>query len=148
MEGLDEKLPDFWHRFERAATKRIGVGWNAAPADDAKAFGVCGGFDSGAGFVEHGGRDKREANRKHFGERNTLLLGTSAKEGLRQRSEQAGAVTAGAVGIDAAAVGEALQGRQSVLDDVVAGSAAEAGNEACAAGVVVGVAPIGMTTPS
>jgi len=32
VERLDEKLPDFGHRFERAAAERIGVGGNAAPA--------------------------------------------------------------------------------------------------------------------
>jgi hypothetical protein len=42
-------------------------------------------------------------------------------------------------------MGEALEGGQSMLDNVVAGGAAEAGDEAGAAGIVVGVAPVGMT---
>src|SRR5882757_5338909 len=142
MEKFDEKLPDFRHRFERAAAERIGVGRNAAPADDAEALGVGGGFDGGAGFVEHGGRDKREADGEHLREFNSLLLGASAEESLRKRSEQAGA--AGTVGINASTVGEALQGRQCMLDNVVARSATEAGNETGAAGVVIGMAPIGM----
>ncbi len=108
MEGLDEKLPDFWHRLERAAAERISVGGNAAPADDAEAFGVGSGFDGGAGFVEHGGRDKREADGEHFGQFNSLLLSASAEESLRKRSKQSGAIAAGTVGINASTVGEAL----------------------------------------
>jgi hypothetical protein len=108
MEWLDEELPDFRHRFERAAAERIGVGRNAAPADDAEALGVGSGFDGGAGFVEHEGRDERKSDGKQFGEFNSLLLGAGAEEGLRERSEKACAVAAGAVGVDAATVREAL----------------------------------------
>src|SRR6266478_5345888 len=95
-------------------------------------------------FLEHGGRDKREADGKHFGKRNALLLSAGAEKSLGKRSEQTGAVAAGAVGINASTVGEALQGCQCVLYDIVAWSAAEAGNETGAAGVVIGMAPIGM----
>lgn len=108
VERLDEKLPDFGHRFERAAAERIGVGGNAAPADNAEALGVGGGFDGGAGFVEGGGRDKREADCKDFGEFDSLLLGAGAEERMRKRCKKTGAVAAGTVGVDAAAVGEAL----------------------------------------
>jgi hypothetical protein len=71
-------------------------------------------------------------------------LSAGAEEGLWERSEQTGAVAAGAVGVDTSAVGEAFQCGQSKLDNVVAGSATEAGDEASTAGVVVRVAPVGM----
>jgi hypothetical protein len=45
-------------------------------------------------------------------------------------------------------VGEALQSRQSKLDNVVTGGTTEAGNKARTAGVVVWVAPVGVTTQS
>src|SRR5260370_40608374 len=148
VEWFYEELPDFWHRLECAAAKRICVGRNAAPADDAEALGVCGGLNCRAGFVNLGGWKKSEADCEHFGQVGSRLLSASAEEGLRKRREQSGTVTAGAVGIDAAAVGEALQGRQSVLDNVVAGRAAKPSHEAAAAGAVVRVAPIGMTSAS
>ncbi len=114
--------------------------------DDAEALGVGGRFDGGAGFVEDGRGDKSEANSEHFREFNSLLLCASAEKTLGERSEQACAVAAGTIGINAAAVGEALKRGQSMLNNVVTGSAAKAGDETGAAGVVVGVAPIGMTT--
>ena len=144
MERLDEELPDFRHGFEGAAAERIGIHGNAAPAENAEALGVGGGFDGGASFLGFGGEEKREANGEDFGQLDALLLRARAEEGLGERSEQAGAVAAGAIGVDSTAVGEALEGGQSMLDDLVAGGAAEAGDEAGAAGVVVRVAPVGM----
>src|SRR6266478_676347 len=108
MESFDEKLPNLWHRFEGAAAQRMRVCRNAAPANDAEALGVRSGFDGSAGFVEHGGRKKGEAHREHFGELNSLLLRTGTEEWLRKRSEQTGAVAAGAVGVNSSTVGEAL----------------------------------------
>ncbi len=71
-------------------------------------------------------------------------MSARAEEGLWERSEQTGAVAACSIGINAAAMGEAFQGGQSKLDNVVAGSATEAGDEASTAGVVVRVAPVGV----
>src|SRR5260370_20970416 len=101
----------------------MGVHRHEAPADDAEAFGVRGRFNGGAGFVDDGRRKKGEADGEHFWQLNSLLLSAGAEEGLWERSEQAGTVAAGAIGIDATAVGEAFQGGQSKLDDGVAGSA-------------------------
>src|SRR5439155_8805355 len=148
MEWFDEKLPNLGHRFKRAAAQRIGIHRHAAPSDDAEALGACGGFHGGAGLVDDGGRKKGKANREHFGQVNSLLLRAGAEKGLRERSEQAGAVAAGSIRVDSSAVGEALQSCQSKLDNVIAGSPTEAGNETCTAGVVVWVAPVGVTTPS
>src|SRR5216683_1553240 len=144
MEGFDEELPNFGHGFQRAAAQRIGVHGHAAPSDDAKTLGVRGGFNGGASFVDDRRRKKSEADGKHFWQRNSLLLSARAEEGLWERSEQTGAVAAGAVGVDTSAVGEAFQRGQSKLDNVVAGGTTEAGDEASTAGVVVRVAPVGM----
>jgi hypothetical protein len=144
MEWFNKKLPNFGHRFQRSAAQRIGVHGHAAPADDAEAFGVCGGFNGGAGFVDDGGRKKGEADREHLGQINSLFLSAGTEESLWERSEQTSTVAAGAIGVNSSAVGEALQSRQSKLDNVVARSATEAGNESCTAGVVVRVAPVGV----
>jgi hypothetical protein len=108
VERLDEKLPDLGHGFESAAAQRIGVHGNAAPADDAETLGVRGSFDRGAGIVNLGRRKKGEADCERFGEFNSLLQSAGTEEGLRERSEQTGAIAAGAVGIDTTTVGEAL----------------------------------------
>lgn len=144
MERLDEELPDFRHGFEGAAAEGIGVHGNATPAENAEALGVGGGFDGGAGFGGFRGGEKREADGELFGQFNAKFLRAGTEVGLWKRSQEAGAIAAGSIGVDSAAMGEALEGGQSVLDYVIAGSAAEAGDEAGAAGVVVGVAPVGM----
>jgi hypothetical protein len=108
MKGLDEKLPNFRHGFKSTAAQGIGVYRNAAPADDAEALGVRGGFNGRAGFVNHGGGKKSEADGERFGEFNSLLLSAGAEESLGERSEQSGAVAAGSVRVDSASVGETL----------------------------------------
>jgi hypothetical protein len=108
MKWLDEKLPNFGHRFQSAATQRIGIHGHAAPADDAQALGARGEFNGGAGFVNGGRRKKGKTDREHFRQVNSLLLSASAEKGLRERSEQTGAVAAGSVGVDSATVSEAL----------------------------------------
>jgi len=72
-------------------------------------------------------------------------LSAGAEKRLWERCEQTGAIAASAIRVHSSAVGEALQSVQSKLDDVVAGSRAEAGDKSCAASIVVRVAPIGMT---
>jgi hypothetical protein len=108
MEGFDKKLPNFGHRFESAAAQRIGIHWDPAPSDDAQPLGVRRGFNGRAGILHHGSRQKGKADREPFGQLNSLLLGAGTEEGLRERSEQTGAVTAGAIRVDSTAVGEAL----------------------------------------
>jgi hypothetical protein len=144
MERFNKKLPNFGHGFQRTAAQRIGVDGHTAPPNDAKTLGVGGGFNGGTGFVDDGRRKKSDADREHFGQVNSLLLSASAEEELWERSEQTGAVAAGSIGVDATTMGEAFQSRQSKLDNVVAGSPAQAGDEAGTAGVVVRVAPVGV----
>jgi len=108
MKWLDKELPNFGHRFQGAATQRIGVHGHAAPADDAQALGVRGDFNGCAGLFNDGRRKKGKANPEHFRQINSLLLSAGAKEGLRERSQQASPVAAGSVGINSTAVSEAL----------------------------------------
>src|SRR5467141_461053 len=108
MKRLDEKLPNFGHGFKSTAAQGIGVYRNATPADDTEALGVSGGFDGRASFIKHGGRKKGEADGEHFRQLDSLLLRAGAEESLGERSEQSGAVAAGSIGINAAAMGETL----------------------------------------
>jgi hypothetical protein len=105
MEGFDKKLPNFGHRFERAAPQRIGIHRHPAPSDDAQPLGVRRGFNGRAGILNHGRRKKGEADREHFWQVNSLLSSTGAEESLRERSEQTGAVAAGSIRVDSSAVG-------------------------------------------
>jgi hypothetical protein len=108
VKGLDEKLPDFWHGFERAAAERIGVYGNATPTDDAEALGVSGGLDGAAGFIHFGNGKKSETYTEHFWKINALLFRAGAKERLWERGEKTGAVAAGTVGVNSTAMGEAF----------------------------------------
>ena len=144
----DEELPNLRHRFESAAAERVRVGGHAAPAEDAKALRVGGGFDGGPGFSGCTGWKKCETQAKDFWEVDALLLRAGTEKILRERGEEACAIAAGAVGIDAAAVSQALEGGKSNVDNFMAGGAAEAGDKACAAGIVIGVAPVGVPNAS
>src|SRR5207302_9479895 len=108
MEWLDEELPNFRHRFLGSATQRIGIHGDAALAAHAQALGVRGDFNGCARFLNGGRRKKRKTYGEPFGQFDSLLLSTGAEEGLRERSEQTGAVAAGSVGVDSASVGETL----------------------------------------
>ena len=142
MKRRDEELPDFGHRLESFAAERIRVGGDAAPAEDAEALGVGGGSDGGFGVGRCGGWEKCEAQAEYFWQIDALLLRAGTEKFVRERGQQAGAVAAGAIGIDAAAVGQAFESGQGNVDDFMAGGTAEARDETRATGVVVGVAPI------
>jgi hypothetical protein len=87
---------------------------------------------------------KREANAEDFGEFDSLFRRSRAKKRFWQGGQQPCAVSAGAIRINTAAMRETLEGGQSKLDNVVAGSSAKAGDETGAAGIVVGMAPVGV----
>jgi hypothetical protein len=135
-------LPDFGHRLESFAAERIRIGGDATPAEDAEALGVSGGFDRGFGVDSCGGREKSEAEAEDFREVDALLLRTGTEKIVRERGEEARAVSAGTVGINATTVGEAFEGSQGDVDDFMAGGLAEARNKTGATSVVVWVAPI------
>jgi hypothetical protein len=139
-------LPDFGHRLESFATEGVRVGGDAAPAEDAKALGVSGGFDSGSGVCSCAGWKESEPQAEYFWEVDSLLLGAVTEEFVREGGQQARAVAAGAVGVDAAAVGQAFKGYEGNVDNFMAGGTAEARYETRATGVVVGVAPVWVPT--
>jgi hypothetical protein len=135
-------LPDLGHRFERFAAERIRVGGDTAPAEDAETLGVGRGRYGSFGVGCGRGREEGEAQAENFGKIDALLLGAGTKKVVGERGKQAGTVAAGAVGVDSAAVGEALEGCKGNIYDFMAGGTAEARYEACTTSVVVGVAPI------
>ena len=66
------------------------------------------------------------------------------KKSYGKRSQQSRAIAAGAVGVHTPAMGKALQRGQCMLNDVVTGGTAEARDKTGSAGVMIGVAPVGM----
>src|SRR5580704_5448549 len=142
VERRDEELPDFGHGLESFAAERVCVGGDAAPAENAKALGVGGGFYRGFGVGRGSGWKKGEAQAKDSWEVYSLLLRAGTKEFVRERGQQACAVAAGAVGVDTAAMGKAFEGCKCYVDNLMAGRTCKARNEARATGIVVGVAPV------
>jgi len=71
-------------------------------------------------------------------------LGARAEKYIRDRCEQTRTVAAGAIGIDTAAMGQALQRIQRVFNNVVACRTPEARNKARTTSVVVRMAPVRM----
>src|SRR6266481_977000 len=60
VERGDEELPDLGHCFEGAAAERVCVRGDAAPAEDAKALGIGGGFNCDFSLGRCGGWKKGE----------------------------------------------------------------------------------------
>jgi len=140
----DEKLPNLRHGLESAAAERVCIGGNTAPAQDAKSLGIGGGFHCGAGTCCSCGRKKCQAQAEDFWQFDALLFRASPEKFVRERGEQAGAVTASTIGVHSAAVSEAFEGRQRNVYDFMAGGATEARYKTSATGIVVGMAPVGV----
>jgi hypothetical protein len=70
------------------------------------------------------GRQKSESQPEILWELDALFSCARAEKILRQRSEQARAITAGAVRIHTTAMRKPLQRGQGILDNVVVGGAA------------------------
>ena len=113
MERRDEELPDFGHGLESFAAERVRVGGDAAPAENAEALGVGGGGDCRFGVGRCCGWEKCETQAEYFWQIDALLLRAGTEKFVREGGQQAGAVAAGAVGIDTAAVGQAFERRQA-----------------------------------
>src|SRR5260370_35708448 len=123
MKRFDEKLPNFRHRFKRAATQGIGIDRHAAPPEEAQPFTVRSGFNGRAGLLNLRRRKKGKTDPEDFRQINPLLSSAGAAEGLGERSEQTGAAPAGPACVDSSTVGTALYGRGALHDNVDAGSA-------------------------
>ena len=120
-----------------APTRSATIG-HFAPAEDGQAlvggealdaglggvgFALLGGQEGGAHDVLAGGRE--------------FEVGDRAEELVRDLHEEAGAVAGAFIGAHGAAVLEVAQGGQGGVDDVVAGLAAERGDDGQAAGVLL-----------
>jgi hypothetical protein len=138
----DEELPNLRHRFESAATERVGVGWDTSPAENAQALDVGGGFHRGSGDSSGRNWKKRKPQTKYFGQINSLLVRAGAEKFAGEGGQQTSTVAAGPVGIDAASMRQAFEGGERNVDNLVAGGAAEARHKARAAGIVIGMAPV------
>src|SRR5215472_801780 len=141
---LDKELPDFGQALEGALTKAIGVHRNAAPADQTELAATDGVFDGRTSIGNARGRYKEHAHAEGFVETDFFFGCARAEEFHGKAGQKAGAVTAGAIGIDTTAMGKALEGLQGVNNDFVGGRAAELRDEAGAAGIPVRVPPVGV----
>src|SRR5260221_12209498 len=106
MKGRDEKLPAFWHGFQSATTETVGIDRNTAPTEDAQTFLVSGSLDGGFGDRYCVRWKKSETQAELIGELDFLLGGFCLEQGFRERGQQAGAITAGSIGIDTATLCE------------------------------------------
>ena len=108
MQRLNKKLPDLRHRFERFASQRIHVHGNAPPTHHPQLFTIRRDINGCAEFHFRGSRKKRKSNPKMFRQLDLQFLRALAKELLRQRSQQSGAIAAGAVRVHATTVRQPL----------------------------------------
>jgi hypothetical protein len=77
---------------------------------------------------------------------NALLGGFGFEKGLGETGKEAGTITAGSVGVDTAAMGQAFKSGQRIINDVVTGRSAESCDKASATGIMVRMAPVGAHT--
>ena len=139
-------MPGFRHALKSAAAEAVGIYRHPTPAEDTQAFLVGGGLD-GDFCVAYGiRREKSEAQTKLFRKIDSLLAGLRSEEVFRKCGEKPGTVAARSIGIYAAAMGKAFEGGQRVVNNVVPGRSAEAGDKAGTAGVMIRMAPVGVHT--
>src|ERR1700730_21884 len=109
MKRLEKKLPSFRHGLERQPPQRIGVHRNAPPPKDSQPLDIRGRFYRRSSFRCCRRRKKRKAKPEDLRKSNSLLLRSRAEESVRNRGQQAGAVTAGAIRVHTAAMGQPFQ---------------------------------------
>src|SRR5260370_7666026 len=76
MKRFDEKLPNFRHRFKRAATQGIGIDRHAAPPEEAQPFTVRSGFNGRPGFLNLRRRKNGTTTPKSFRRTNPIPSAT------------------------------------------------------------------------
>jgi hypothetical protein len=122
----------------------IRVYGDAAPAHQAELAPADGILYGGARIGHAGRRRKEHSDAKGLVESDAFFGRAGAEELDRKARQKAGAVAAGAIGINAAAVGKALEGLQGKLQNFVTGRTAQLSDKASTARVVVRVSPVGM----
>src|SRR5260221_6633934 len=112
---------------------------NATRAEDAQTFLVSGSLDGGFGGRYCVRWKKSETQAELIGEFDSLLGGLCLEEGFGERGKQAGAVTAGSIGVNTATMSEALKSGERVINNMVAWVPAKLSDKAGPAGVMVRV---------
>jgi hypothetical protein len=109
MKWLDKELPGFRHGLKRHPSQRIGVHRNATPAKDSQPLDIRRCLYGSTSLGSRSRREKRKAQPEDLWKRNALLLRPRAKESVRYRSEQAGAIAARAIRVDTATVRQTFE---------------------------------------
>src|ERR1700723_682683 len=133
----EKALPNQRQGSQRAGAKKRRIGRHFTPAE-AKQSHFCGG--SFHVRVRHrflARRNKRHAHAERFGQLNIYFAGALADEIFRNRSENAGAVAAEPVSVNSATMTKPLQSSEGALDHIARAAAAQLGDEADSAGIVV-----------
>ena len=137
----DEALADDGQDAAGGAADGVGVGGDVAPAEEAKAAGGDGVFEAALAPGTLGGVRGEEAHTDAVvagvGEVDAEAGGLGAEEGVGQLDEDAGAVAGEGVRAEGAAMLEVFEDFDGLLNDGVGALAAEVGDEANAAGVVL-----------
>ena len=136
--GGQERLGEVGHAGPGHGADQVGDDRHLTPAEDGEALIGGEGFDAclrGVGFALFGGEEGGAHHVLAGG--GQLEAGHGSEELVRDLHEEAGTVAGSLIGSDGAAVFEVAQGGESGIDDVVAGFAAEGGNDGQAAGVLL-----------
>ena len=137
----DEGLDDEGLGIEGLATEAGGVDGDFAPAEEGEVFGLDGVFDEFAGVglgvvVVAGDEDHADAEVGVAEEGFALGGEVVLKELDGELGEQAGAVAGDGIGVDGAAVGERLEGRDRAVENVIRSFSGQLRNEPDATGIV------------
>src|SRR6202790_5141120 len=146
MKRFHKELPELRHGVQSQTSEAGRFRGHAAPPDNAKAFERRGVFDGSARLLLRACREKTKAQAKCFRELNSLLVGARAEERLRQREQQARAVAARSVRIDATAMRQPFESGEPIFDDFVTGRTTQVRDEAGSTRIVVGMPPVGVTS--
>ena len=144
--GLHIKLPNLRHAFARARAEGSGIDRNTPPAEHFQLLRFGSRVNCRARLERERGGKKCEAQSKCFGQLKPLFFSARAKKCLRQRSEQACSIAAGAVGVHTTTVRQALKRGQRVVHDVVRRSSAQTRHEPRPARIVIRVTPVRMAS--
>src|SRR6202022_1437580 len=104
IDGLDEKLPNLRHRFQRPPAQRIDVHRHAPPAHDTTALALRCVLYRGTSVAHRMGCQESESKPEILWKLDALLFCAGPEKILRKRGEQARAIPAGTVRIDTTAM--------------------------------------------
>jgi hypothetical protein len=136
--GCQERLGEVGHASAGHGTDEVGDDGHFTPAEDLQALVSCEALDAclgGVGFALFGGKERSTGHVLAGGGKFELRDG--AEELVRDLHEEACAVTGAFVRTHGTAVLEVAEGREGGVHDVVAGFAAQGGDDRKTAGVLL-----------